>query len=466
MNSKSRIIALLLALTLVFVFALTACTSDSPSTGDPTPAEDPTPGGEDPTPGGEDPTPGGEDPTPDDPASDLSGTLEVWNIWTNPIETNAKAWDEVLQAYKDSHPNVTVEVTSTENEAFKTQIVTSMSADEIPDVFFGWGPAQIQPFVEAGKILALDEYLDDEYMSTVADGSLDSFTFDGKVYGLSMYQWAGTFYCNEEMFAQVGAALPTTYELLLDAIEKFKAEGIVPIAVGGKDGWPAMFFQNIMAIRTAGAPVIQEMLEGTRSFNDPAIVKSAQYVLDLVELGAFDPGTLALSEGDAAAMFNQGQSPMYYLGEWMAAGFNDPDVSTVGGKVVAMNFPAIPDAVDNTHMLGGATDCFCVAADTADKELAADFVKYVTKAMSEKSFEIGGTTPTRIFDQAPYLDGIDEVSKQIADFSGASTGKVLAWDTFLVGADAEAHKSLCQQLFAGSITAEAFAEEMAKLQEG
>ncbi len=460
MNSKSRIIALLLALTLVFAFALTACTSDSPSTGDPTPAEDPTPGGEDPTPGGEDPTPGGEDPTP----ADISGDLEVWNIWTNPDETNAKAWEIVLAAYKEDFPNVNVNVVATENEAFKTKISAAMSAGELPDVFFGWGPAQIQPFVEAGKVLALDEYLDDEYMANVPAISLDNFTFDGKVYGLSMYEWAATLYCNTEMFTEVGATIPTTYAELVDAIEKFKAAGITPISVGGKDGWPAMFFQNAMAIRTAGAPAIQEMLEGTRSFNDPAIVKSAQYVLDMVAMGAFDPGTLALTEADASGMFRQGVVPMTYLGEWLAGGFQDPEQSDVVDKVVAVRFPATDDGQDPTQIAGGATDCFCIAADTENAELAVHFLKYVTAMMSEQSYAIGGTVPTRIFDKSQYTD-IDPLAQQISDFSSAATGKVLAWDTFLVGEDAEKHKSLCQQLFATEITAEQFAEEMAKLQE-
>jgi raffinose/stachyose/melibiose transport system substrate-binding protein len=431
---KRKPIALLLAATMLLAFTLAACQSASPGSG------------------------GGSE-------GGASGKLEVWDIWTNPDETNTIAWQTVKQMYKDANPDVEVTYVSTENEAFKTKISTAMSAGEIPDVFFGWGPAQIQPFVEAGKVLALDEYLDDAYMSNLYGGTLTNFTFDNKVYGLSMYQWAAPLYCNQEMFDQVGAAIPTTYTELTDAIAKFTAAGIVPIAVGAKDGWPAMFFQNIMAIRTAGAENVQQMLEGKKSFNDPAIVKSAQYVLDLVAMGAFDPGSLALSEVDATAMFNQGQVPMYYLGDWLVGGFVNPETSAVAGKVVAVNFPATDDGQDSTQMMGGATDCFCVAADTEDKQLAADYVKFVTKAMSEQSFAVGGTSPTRNFDQEPYLENIDPLAKQIMDFSAKSTGAVLAWDTFLVGEDAEKHKSLCQQLFAAEITAQTFAEEMAKLQE-
>ena len=46
-----------------------------------------------------------------------------------------------------------------------------------------------------------------------------------------------------------------------------------------------------------------------------------------------------------------------------------------------------------------------------------------------------------------------------------STGYVLAWDTFLEGADADTHKNLVAEIFAGTKTPEDFAKGMQKLNE-
>ena len=59
---------------------------------------------------------------------------------------------------------------------------------------------------------------------------------------------------------------------------------------------------------------------------------------------------------------------------------------------------------------------------------------------------------------------VSPLVQNIIDFASKSTGAVLAWDTFLSGEAAERHKSLVQEIFAGQLTPEDFATEMAKLQ--
>ncbi len=390
-------------------------------------------------------------------------TLNVWNLWTTESDANAKSFNIVLKQWQALHPDVDVVIDATENEAYKTKIKTAMAANEVPDVFFAWGGGFAKPFVEAGQVLALDDYLTDGTKDRLLGGALDNVTYDGKTYGLTFIQWVGTLYCNKEMFDANGITIPTTNDELLAAVAAFKAKGIVPITVGAKDGWPAMFFQNVYAVRTAGAQMCNEALSGAATFNAPEFVQSAKYLDDLVKAGGFDPGALALSYDEAKMPFLAGQVPMIYQGSWLAGEIQDPTLSQVVDKVVGINWPSIADGKgEATQILGGAIDCLMVSNNAKEKDLAVDFVKYITENMSRESFKLGAGIATWKID----MTGI-EVSplvQNIIDFAAKSTGSVLAWDTFLSGEAAERHKSLVQEIFAGQLTPEDFATEMAKLQ--
>jgi ABC-type glycerol-3-phosphate transport system substrate-binding protein len=86
-----------------------------------------------------------------------------------------------------------LDVDATENETFKTKIRTAVAANEAPDIFTYWAGGYMKNFVTAGKLLALDDYLNDGTKDKLLDGTLDNMTFDGKVYGLPHTMDVGTF---------------------------------------------------------------------------------------------------------------------------------------------------------------------------------------------------------------------------------------------------------------------------------
>ena len=51
-------------------------------------------------------------------------TISWWHITTNPPDR--AYWDELAAEYMDANPNVNIEITVLENEAFKSQLVTVM----------------------------------------------------------------------------------------------------------------------------------------------------------------------------------------------------------------------------------------------------------------------------------------------------------------------------------------------------
>ncbi|WP_105616754.1 extracellular solute-binding protein [Vallitalea okinawensis] len=396
-------------------------------------------------------------------STDEEITLDVWHLWTTESDGNAVSFAKALEMYKTEHPNVTINIDATENEAYKTKIKTAISANEAPDVFFTWGAGFSQAFVDAGQVAKITDYLPEDALENLNMSAANNFTYNDGLYGLPFISWVGVLYCNEEMFDAAGVKVPDTMDELFAAIEAFNGQGVIPITVGAKDAWNAMFFQNVATVRTAGTEMSTQALKKNISYNQKEFVDGAQILVDLVAADAFDPSALALTYDEAKIAFLNAQSPMMFMGSWLAGEVQNPELSQVVNKVVAKNFPAIEGGSYNNEFLGGAIDGLMVSESSEHKEVAAEFVAYITEKMSRESFLQGAGIPVWNIDVEGEV--VDPLVQQIVDLSTESEGYIVAWDTFLSGSDVSTHLTLVQEVFAEMKTAEEFAEGMQTLNE-
>jgi raffinose/stachyose/melibiose transport system substrate-binding protein len=388
-------------------------------------------------------------------------TLKFWHLWTTPAESNKVAIDQVLAKFNKAYPNIKVEVDAVENETYKTKIKTAIAANEAPDVFFTWGGGFSQPFVDAGKLLDLTPYLNDGTRNRLIGGALQNQTYNGKVYSMPFSIWAGILFCNTELFNKYNVKIPDTFDQLLAAIKVFRVKGVIPVEVGEKDRWPGMFYQNILAIRTAGSKLSNEALAKKASFNQLAFVQSAALLQQLVKAGAFDSGCLGITRDESEANFRLGKAAMYYNGSWVSGSLNEKEAPAVVGKITVKNFPAVTGAKGEPYgFLGGAVDAFAVNANTKYPKEAALLAKFVAEQQATIGYQIGALLPA--WKVKVDESKLPELTVQISKLVKTSTGFVLAWDTFLSGADADTHLNLVQEIFAGQVTPEQFAVEMQK----
>jgi raffinose/stachyose/melibiose transport system substrate-binding protein len=260
------------------------------------------------------------------------------------------------------------------------------------------------------------------------------------------------------MFAQNNLKLPDTYKELLTAVKAFRAKGITPITVGGKDRWPVMHIQNILALRTGGAKLSVAALNKKASFNQPAFVQSAELLSELVKAKAFNDGALGLTRDEAQALFLQGQIPMYYHGSWVA-GMVEKDGSPVKGKIVAKTFPMVEGGKGkNNEFLGGAINAFMISAQTKHPKEAVKFLKYLSQNMSKESYLSGGNLPAWKVDVDTTK--VNPVMLQIAQQTKDAKSYILAWDTFMEGATADTLLNMMQEILAGNLSPEQFAKRL------
>jgi raffinose/stachyose/melibiose transport system substrate-binding protein len=385
-------------------------------------------------------------------------TLKFWHVWTSDTDSNKKNVEAVIKEWNDANPNVQIVAEGTENEAYKTKIKTAIAANEAPDIFYTWGAGFSQPFVDAGKVLPLDSYLNDGTKEKLLPGTLTYLTYNNKVYGLPYTTDMGIFYVNKELFADNNVKIPTTYDELLAAVKAFRAKGITPIAVGEKDKWPGMFYYDALALRLGGAKLSNDALAKKTSFENPVFINAAAKLKQLVDAGAFDPAALGLTRDESEVPFLQGKIPMYYNGSWFAGSIEQAN-SAVKGKVEALNFPVLTDGKgDKNEVLGGAIGGFMVSANTQHKAEAARAVKFIAENIAKRLYASGAGVPS--WKVAVDESKLDPLTKEVADIAKKATGNVVWWDSYLSGSDASVHKDLVAQIFGKQITPEDFAKQM------
>ena len=292
---------------------------------------------------------------------DRNNKTKCMALWSQESSAAKYPFYSALDVLKETNPEIIIEEEASDDASFKVKIKTAIAANEIPDLFYTWVPGFTKPFVDSGKILCLDDYLNDGTRDKLLSGALGNVTYDGKVYGLPADIWLGIMFYNTELFKQNGLEIPETFDELLDVIKAFKAKGITPIAFGLKDKWFGGQFHNALVIRTMGINSAINAIYKKEKFTSPAFIDSAKRLVDLVDAGAFANGFMGLSYEEVGNSFKQGNVAMCYDGSWMAAPWEE-EGSPIKGKFVCKTFPSI--TTEPKGIGGGSSGAFVVSANT------------------------------------------------------------------------------------------------------
>lgn len=388
-------------------------------------------------------------------------TITLWHVWPDGAPA-APAMKKVLDAAKEKFPDVEIKVDAVADtgDAYKTKIKAAIAAREAPDIFYTWGGGFSKGFVESGKVLQLDPYLNDGTKDKLVSGTLSLLTYNDKIYALPVSVNFAMLYYNTELFEKNNLTPPKTFEEFVEVCKAFKAKGITPLAVGGKDTWTVAMYHNGIALKTTGSQYINDALAGKASFNTPEMKKSVELLQSLNKMGAFPEGALGLNRDEGQIPFLEGQIPMYYNGSWVASSIFS---SKVKGKIKAMNMPMVAGGKGaENEFLGGADQTFMLNADVKNKERTVEVYKFIMQNLSRERYLGGVGAPTWKVDyDTSKIE--NELLVDIVNQYSKATGLTLWWDTVLTGKNSQDHLDNVMQAFTSRITPDEFVSRYDKM---
>lgn len=393
-------------------------------------------------------------------------TIRWWHINTNAPET--AFYEEIAAEFMEANPNVTIEITVLENEAFKSRLTTVMQAGDAPDIFQSWGGGVLWQFANAGLVRNIAPELDandGEWRNSFsAQAAVNLFGQNGETYGLPITWGAVGFFYNTELFEQAGIeAAPETWDEFIAAVEALKEAGITPIALGERDKWTGHFYWVYLAIRLGGEEAFLAAYDRSGSFADEPFVKAGEYLKQLVDLEAFGDGFLGLGYPDQQALMANEQAAMELMGQWAPGTYTAVVEGGLEGKLGWFPFPSIPDGAGNPNDVLGGGDGFAVGANAPDE--AVEFLKYITSAeVQARAAEIW-IVPT--VGAAEEVIADNEVLTTIIAARNEAPYFQLYYDQFLPPALGGEVNDAVEALFAGAATPEETAariEDMASFE--
>ena len=382
-------------------------------------------------------------------------SIRMLHYWGDTdADVSSRYLKEILEEeFPKAFPDVELIQDTCDNETYKNKIKILIASDEQPDIMFSYGGGFMKSFVDAGKVLPLDDYMDDFYKEHMKTDMQENFIFDGQQYGTCCTYWTGVLYCNQELFDQVGAEVPETYEELLESVKKLRSAGIEPIALGMVNKWPGQQWINNFTIQIGGAEHYKEMARGEASLNDPILAEAANLIENLITENAFCSDMYKLTSGEAEELFLSGGAAMIYIGSW----FTTFAEERIGDNLKVAKMPVVPGAKYTEDYHGGGVNGWIASADTEYPELAANIVAWLSYELSCYEPECGSFT----VESEDQKMNISPISQQILDMYENKKEGGIAWDTLMSPKQAGIWLDTCARFFEGRLNGRRFTESLA-----
>ncbi|WP_193596734.1 ABC transporter substrate-binding protein [Microbacterium sp. YJN-G] len=383
-------------------------------------------------------------------------TLTIWHAYAGQ-DDKVEFMKWAMEGFKKKHPDAKIKEVAAEQSSYKTKLQTAMSTGDVPDVFYTLPGGFLNAFVKSGQVAALDDELAKEgWGDGFIDASMDSVSFDGSTYAVPIDIDAAVVWYNKALFDSKGWDTPTTWDEFLTLSEEIAADGVVPVALGNKDSWPATFWFQYGQMRTAGSGQVTDFLNGDGDISFGSA--GAEMLQTLAKKNLLPTGTNGMSDQEANLLFLNGQAAMVLNGTWQIGMSADaPD----GFELGYFPFPTVTGgAGDQSDTLAGVAAAFAMSEKAKDKPLAVEFLRYMTSPdVMKKYVEIrktmvtlkGATTPDVA---GPVLSGI------VSDIIEPSAHLDAFYDTALPPKATTVYYSTLQGLIEGSVDAKQAADEI------
>lgn len=354
--------------------------------------------------------------------------------------------EQLVDEYESQHPNVTFTLQYDTFLDYGQSIRLRMSSDNPPDIAqAGQGYVMMGPLVDAGLLYPLDAYAEAYgWDERVPEGLLDQSRFledasgfgDGNLYGLALGGNMVGVYYNQDIADDLGLSLPLeTLDDFTQAMETANDAGVLPITLGNLGGTRAGHILSILMSRYQDSDEMLEWIYGQdgADFDMPATREALDTFNGWVEAGHIPSGANGTAEEEALSDFIDGGSLFHISGNWNLADVAQGLDDAAGFMLLP---PLAPD--DPPRATGATTSPFGIHRDSEHRDVAANFLDFITSEEAAEVLNEGGYAPIASADtDAEETDATDvygQFNQAFADVLAADGQTLyLDWSTATMG---------------------------------
>ncbi|MEM9583343.1 MAG: ABC transporter substrate-binding protein [Pseudomonadota bacterium] len=311
----------------------------------------------------------------------LSGDLVIFSDMSNPAPR--AVMEGMVERFGEMHPDLNIELTIIDREAYKTQIRNFLTANT-PDVANWYAANRMKPYVDAG----LFEDISDVWEGTLSEelaSTKGAMTLDGKQWGVpyTYYQW-GVYY-RKDIYEELGLKEPTTW-----AEEKANCQAILDsgrkcYTIGTKFLWTAGGWFDYLNMRTNGYDFHASLLGGNEKWDSPEVRATFANWKELLDMGAFVDNHTSYSWQESLPFIVSGEAAAILKGNFAVPPLREAGLDD--SKLDFYQFPAITEGVAMAE--DAPTDTFHIPSGASNKDAAKAFLKFVVSAENQTMINAG-----------------------------------------------------------------------------
>jgi len=280
--------------------------------------------------------------------------VTIWYYWET--EGHQVALDKVIQDYNGSQDAYEVTAKYVPFADFKKQLSVGAAADELPDIAILDSPDHAS-YASMGIFEDLTGKFD---VSDYYEGTVNSCTIDGQLYGVPFGANCLALYYNEDMLTEKGCSAPTTWDELLETAKALTTDSVSGMAfcsVQNEEGT----FNFVPWLWSTGASSYEMDSEGG--------IKALTFAKELIDSGVMSKECTNWTQGDVMNQFISGNVAMMINGPWQ--------IPTMQAEAPDLNWKVtlIPKESEYASVLGGENYAVIKGRNT---EGALDFLAYAT----------------------------------------------------------------------------------------
>lgn len=391
--------------------------------------------------------------------SNEAKTLDVW--YTSVDSETEKIIRGLAEDFKKD--GVTVNVSFTQADPYRTKLKTVMGSGGAPDVFVNWGGGATEQFISEGQLFDITDKVQD-WKNDVFSASWNEVTFgdDNRIYGVPYNIHGSMMFYNKTMFAKLGLKPPATYAELEKVADTLIKNKVIPFALGNSPRWPGAIYHSDLVMQIGGKEVLANLVNNKGSaFMDEAFIKASQLVLDEYKAGWFPEGANGINyeTGGSRSLFYDGKAGMMVVNTNFPPRAKDEAPDFYANDLGIMPFPIYEGGKGNEGIICGV-EALSVTNKCKYKDEAIEFIRrfttdpdIVTRRGNDGGVMVTWTgikyTEQMRQDAWNQLTSAKYMNNYIADSLNADLGN-LYWDT-------------TQALFGGMLTAEEASQQLQKL---